>query len=192
MGGVVRMQAPYAAYRPGSSKAHAAMKLVPSICDDRNLPVRNVRPTGSWHTDPYKCWEKMVGGRAAAVRMEIEKQESRVRELNLHLSQATDRNDYARRYEETMARRLLHEDFNAKMALMRAPQVRQNWVEEENLRLKYEARTLTPLAASFHDWRIDEYNQMPPYLFNRDACEAERLAVQQAELQHRAAAVHLQ
>jgi len=77
-----------------------------------------------------------------------------------------DRYDYARRYDESMARRALHEDFHATKALLSAPSVRDNFVEAEAERVKFEGRSLSPMKESFYEWRLGEYLDAPPKLYS--------------------------
>jgi len=169
----------YDGFRPGSSRLHPTLAIVDR---DYGGEIRNVRVNegSNWHNDPYKCWEKLCGGRKAVHDLEIRKHEARVAELNGRIDQGADRWDYRRRYDELMARRLLHEDFNTKMALLGAPQVRHNFVCEEQQRSQAEGRTLTPMAETFYNGRLAEYSKCSPMMYSRTAIEAARAAEIQA------------
>ena len=152
----------------------------------------------SWHNDAFKCWEKLCGGRLETTKLEIEKHEARVSELNRRLKKATcryspvhyvyhhrwqeawcdddgnekDRYDYARRYDEAMARRALHEDLHTTKGLLSAPAVRDNYVDAEVKRLTSEGRTLSPLKDTFYEWRLRESLDAPVHLYSGPAIRA--------------------
>jgi len=165
----------YDGYRVGSYSSHAAVELAYPSSDEVMKMQRNVRVTSGtdWHHDAYKCWEKICGGRYEVHKMEIEKHEARVAELNRALYEESyereglpDRYDYARRYDELIARRTLHEDFMMKKALLGAPEVRHNFIEMERGRADADGRTLTPMAGTLYDWRMKECQQLMPHLYS--------------------------